>query len=234
MKTSKIIIVIQQVGGVGKTFIATHLLHMLEHMGFRFTAVDFDSNGKAGIINRMLGSTARLLPPTIESVLTGDNSEFGKLLTLAMQAGNNYMIDCGANYADKIYFFFQSRPGLLEELAANGVSITVVIPVNSVRKGQTLFPIIAKLIPGATAIQVKISGNYQKFEVPPHDPDLCVNLEWANEDAWRIYQDKAMTAFQLATTLQPELLFEADFGKAYAEIFTNSFSKVKNHLIPHS
>ncbi len=228
---SRFIIVTQEKGGVGKTFLSVHLTSYLRKLGHTYRPVDFDV--QAGLVSRIFPSpdSANLNPDA--SLISSGESRFPELMERVLK-GQQFLVDCGAN-TGKAWdtLLNQAWPSLLDELAEAGVKITLIVPVASDEKSCPMFEHYKTMFPGATQIMVIVREfKDEQFQIPSHPKELTIELPLAPEKLFSSYRKKGLTIDQIATSADPELAFVRGFARGYLPQLHATFDRIKPHLLP--
>lgn len=228
---SRAIIVLQEKGGLAKTFLAIHLTIYLRKLGHTFRPVDFDLT--EGLLSRVFPPPASgNLSPDVVLLKSGES-----MLPAAMRKvleGSNYLFDCGANTGVAwVTLFNETYPSLLSEMEKAGVKMTLVVPVSSDLKSRQFFGRYKEWFPKADIVMVVVrSYSSQLIELPEHPRNLTIELPIAPPKLFWTYSDRAMSIDDIAASTDNDLQFDRGFALGYLPRLHAEFDKIRPALTP--
>lgn len=226
---SRLIVVIQEKGGVGKTCLSVHLTSFLRSQGHNYRPVDFDHDGE-GVIIQVFPDGASV-SPNVPQLRNGE-SRFPELMERVLD-GQLFLIDCGANTgAAWDVLFSEVWPDLHQQLAAKEVKTTLIVPVTIDPKTANRFERY-RLWPDATLIMVRVKTFAgQELVTPDHPAELTIDLPLAPPKLFTTYMTKRMTFDAIAASQAPALSIDRAFARGYLPQLHASFRKILPHLKP--
>ena len=228
---SRLILTIQEKGGVSKTFLAVHLVTYLRSLGHSFRPVDFDLT--AGLITKVFPTPdSATLSPDVSLIRSGE-SKLPDLMQAVLD-GRLYAIDCGANTGNAWHALFtEVWPNLPELLQSAGVKITLVVPVTSDEKTSLFFDHYKKQFPFSTQIMVVVKEHKdEQFSLPKHPQELTFELPLAVPKLFTTYRSMGKSIDEIASSESADLRFIRSFARGYLPQLHGAFDKVRKHLLP--
>lgn len=226
---SRLIIVIQEKGGVGKTFLAVHLTAYLRSLGIAIRPVDFDI--ESGVLSRVYPPPdSANISPDIELLMSGD-SLLPQLMMKVLE-GQSFLVDCGANTGATWSKFFQETwPTLPNELKEKGAQTTLVVPVGAEEKSRRSFEKYKTVFPWATQVMCVFKDFVdQGVPVPEHPEQLSFILPRAAPRLFNTYQERALTIDAIAASRDPALAFATGLARGYLPQLHAAFGKIEKVL----
>lgn len=228
---SRLIIVLQEKGGVGKTFLAVHLTSFLHQLGHIYRPVDFDLT--AGLLTKVFPKPASAsISPDVGALRSGE-SRLPELMERAMK-GELFLVDSGANTgAAWQTLFSETYPSLQAELDEHQIKTTLIVPVTSDEKTTFFFEHYKALFPKATVIMVVVREfRDEQFLVPAHPAGLTIDLPLAPPKLFTTYRTRAMAVDAIANSADAALSMDRAFARGYLPQLHASFRKIQPHLLP--
>ena len=228
---TRLLITIQEKGGVAKSFLTIHAIFYLRSLGHAFRPVDFDLTD--GLITKVFPAPeSATLSPDVSLVRSGE-SLLPDLIQRVIE-GQKYAIDCGANTGNAWDVLFKEVcPHLPKAMEAAGVNVTLLVPVTSDEKTWRCFENYKTQFPMATQIMVIVKEyKDEQFTPPPHPAHLTIELPLAVPKLFTTYRSRGMAIDQIAVTAIPELRRVRAFAEGYLPQLHSVFDKIKQHLIP--
>ena len=226
---SRFIIVQQEKGGVGKTFLAIHLTTYLRGLGHHFRPVDFDYH--TGLVSDVFPDAASVSPDPL-SIQSGA-SLLPSLIERVIK-GELYLVDSGANTGMSWAVLHQMCPQLREEMQAAGVKTTLIIPVTRTKVSREKFVDYEGEFPGATRIMVVVREfTDEVFELPKHPAELTIGLPFAPKKLFDTYESSKTPIDAIATSTDSSFGINRAFARGYLPKLHAEFNKVRKHLVPN-
>ncbi len=226
---TRLIIVIQEKGGVGKTFLAVHLTAYLRNLGYQIRPVDFDV--ESGVLSRVFPPPdSANISPDLELLMNGE-SYLPQLMSKLLD-GQSYLIDCGANTGPTwSKFLSDTWPSLPRELKEKGVQTTLVVPVGAEEKSRKSFEKYKTVFPWATQVMCIFKDfAEQGVQVPDHPDPLTFVLPRATPRLFNTYQERAMTIDAIAASRDPALAFVNGMARGHLPQLHAAFDKIQKVL----
>jgi hypothetical protein len=227
---SRLIIIAQQKGGTRKTFLTVHLKKFLDAKGLDFTPVDLDYEDD--LVPRIFSNAVTLSPDPQE--LAQGISLLPSFMLRLLGGTENAIVDGGANTGVTWFTLFsQHCPSLQQDLAAKGVKVTLVVPVDGSKKSNDCVAQYKSLWPDATLIVVAIKFyRNQKIELPEHDPALTIDLPLPSALLFSTYRDRAMPIDDIRDSTCSDLTLQKSEAFFYLPTLHQQFEKILPHLLP--
>lgn len=228
---NRLLITIQEKGGVSKTFLTIHLVSYLRSLGHVVRPVDLDLTD--GLITKVFPPPdSATLSPDVSFIRSGE-SRMPDLLQMVIE-GKRFAIDCGANTGNSWDVLFREVcPHLPKEMEAAGVKITLIVPVTSDEKTWRFFDHYKTQFPNATQIMVVVREHKdEQFTLPRHPAELTIELPLAVPKLFTTYRSMGMSIDQIAVSELPDLRLVRSFARGYLPQLHATFDKIKKHLLP--
>jgi len=228
---SRIIFVLQEKGGAGKSTLAIHLAHYLRSIGHSFLLADLDFE------KRLFGRydpECKAYSPDATMLEARDSNVLD--LVYLMRHGSNILIDCGANTLGCWEVLFQVEPTLLGDLEAMGAKITLIVPVSSNPDTQDSFPRYSLpnfFGPRVTKLLATIGTEVRQSRgFPPYKEELTLTVPCLPKCLAELIDSVAKPAGIVAQMDPAELDFPIGFARDADKQFTEQFSRMIDHLKP--
>ena len=225
---SRFIVVMQEKGGVAKTFLAVHLTTYLRRLGHKFRPVDLDNT--SGTVSKVFP------PPDCASVsprvdLIAEGKSLLPSLLERVAKGELFIVDAGANSGPGWETVFQMLPHLRDDMS--GTKITLIVPVTSDERTHLAFTDYDVLFPGATKIMVVVKEfKDEQFALPKHPAELTFELPLAPKNLFAAYKSTSTPIDSIAESNDPRFGITRAFAKGYTIQLHAQFDKFRTHLVP--
>jgi hypothetical protein len=228
---ARLILVIQEKGGVAKTFLAVHLKSWLDSLGANYRPVDLDLT--EGVLTRVYPKpeSATVSPDTL--ALKSGESLMPQLMDRVLD-GHRFIIDCGANTGEAWSLLFSDVwPDLPRLLDEKGVPIVLFVPVTRDEKTGRFFEHYKQLFPKATIVMVRVRRyKTDDFPTPEHPAPLIMDLPIIPEALFTTYLDKAVPVDRIAASSGDGFGISKAFARGYVPQLHEAFRKFQHLLIP--
>lgn len=225
---SRIIIVIQDKGGVRKSTTLIHLAHFLRTNGHTIQLVDLEHKDR---LTMRYDKDCIPVSPDIEE-LRARNPASMKLPQL-MRAGVNLLVDCGGGsfpYWDRL--LQMDKPPLLEYLRAKGAKLTLLVPVGEDVDSQNDFAEYDSFFAAANPDKVLATFGGSSRGRADHPAEMTINLPLLPSVLAYEISKRGMPAGELAKLTTEDLGFPVGFARNADVAFTAEFSRLIKHFTP--
>lgn len=226
---SRIVITVQEKGGVGKSTTMLEMCDFLRASGHDFLLADLDYEPR--ILSRF-DSRCALLSPDVQA-LRARESNVLEFVELALK-GENILVDCGANtFPVWDCLFNEVARDFLPALKSNGGRLTIVVPVDHDVDAQQYFVRYDSLFPGATKILATIGKEVRSIEgFPAHPATQSIALPRMPSVLVRAMSRHAKPTRELSKMSAEDLGCPPGFATNANKQYVSEFSRIIDHLKP--
>lgn len=227
---SRLIFIIQEKGGEGKTCLAIHLAHFLRTLGHKFQLADIDYEDR---LLSIYDPGCTTYSPDPEALKAGNSNVLD--LAFQMSEGTSVLIDCGANTLTCWEALFQLKPKLLPGFVQTGVQITLIVPVSDDRYAQQCFETYDAFFAAGKPTKLLASigaAVRQTAGFPAHPEELMLTMPRLPQPLAREVKHRGLPAGVLATKTTGELGFPVGFAKNADRAFADEFKRLLPFLTP--
>lgn len=226
--SSRLVVISQEKGGVGKTTTAIELAQFYNDRGHHFLTADLDFEPR--LLTKVYPECG-LISPDPEYLRRRTSNAF-EMVDLARK-GENLLVDCGANSLPFWQTLWQIEPDLLRQMQGRGVGLTLLVPVDADQDTQDMFHRYSQFFPGFTKILVSMvdrtHGLAEKLGHPTsltiYPPDMPVVVA----DAICRFMKPLQV---LASMPEEDLGFPHGLAENAHNSFTTEFTRIQQYLLP--
>lgn len=225
---SRIIIVIQDKGGVRKSTTLIHLAHFLRGLGHVIRLVDLEHKDR---LTMRYDPDCVPVSPDIEELRA--RAPASMRLPKLMREGVNLLVDCGGGSFPYWDLLLQmDKPPLLEQLRRQGAKLTLLVPVGEDVDSQNDFAEYDSFFAAAKPDKVMATFGPSTRGLPDHPDDMTLSLPLLPSVLAYAISQRGQPAGALAHLTTESLGFPVGFARNADRAFNAEFNRLIKFLTP--